>query len=69
MVRINTLIKPICWYVGKDDDEDEHTDQGGEAGSVDQVYKDQHPLHGPQLSQVRSLWYVMSYYVMIQSYN
>ena len=67
MLRINTLIKPICWYVGKDDDEDEHTDQGGEAGSVDQVYKDQHPLHGPQLSQVRSLWYVLSYYVMIQS--
>ena len=61
MVRINTLIKPICWYVGKDDDEDEHTDQGGEAGSVDQVYKDQHPLHGAQLSQVRE--------IMIQSYN
>ena len=26
--------------------------QGGEAGPTDQMYKDQHPLHGAQLCQV-----------------
>ena len=26
--------------------------QGGEAGPPDQMYKDQHPLHGAQLCQV-----------------
>ena len=57
---------------GKDDVEGEHTDdgdvegertdQGGEAGSADQVYKDQHSLHGSQLRQVRKK-------IMIQSYK